>query len=39
MSIANWREMRREKKVSLICSIVLIVVVGGLGMYEWLRKD
>lgn len=39
MSIVNWREMRIEKKVSLICSIVLIAAIGGFGIYEWLRKD
>ncbi|EGA90204.1 hypothetical protein GPDM_06650 [Planococcus donghaensis MPA1U2] len=39
MSIANWRGMKTEKKVSLICSIVLIVAIGGFGIYEWLMKD
>ncbi len=31
--------MKIEKKVSLICSLVLIVAIGGYGIYEWVVKD
>lgn len=27
------------RKLSLICSIVLIVAIGGWGIYEWISKD
>jgi hypothetical protein len=27
------------KKVSLICSLTLIMAIGGFGIYEWLSKD
>ncbi|HLT55481.1 MAG TPA: hypothetical protein VK057_05185 [Bacillota bacterium] len=27
------------KKVSLICSIIVIVAIGSYGLYEWLARD
>ncbi|MDM5186849.1 hypothetical protein QUF99_05620 [Bacillus sp. DX4.1] len=27
------------KKVSVICSLTLIIAVGGFGIYEWISKD
>jgi len=27
------------KKVSLICSLVLIIAIGGYGIYEWITKE
>lgn len=31
--------MKIEKRVSLFCSIVIIIAIGGFGVYEWLVKD
>ncbi|MGO5012113.1 hypothetical protein ACTQ5K_09635 [Niallia sp. Sow4_A1] len=31
--------MTTVKKVSLICSLVLITSIGGFGIYEWIAKD
>lgn len=39
MGIAKWKRMKIEKRVSLICSVILMVAIGGFGIYEWLRKD
>jgi len=27
------------KKVNLICSLVLIIAIGGYGIYEWITKE
>jgi hypothetical protein len=27
------------KKVSIICSLILVFAIGGYGIYEWLTKD
>jgi len=31
--------MLTVKKVSLLCSIVLIIAIGGFGIYEWITKE
>lgn len=31
--------MTTVKKVSLICSLVLIIAIGGYGIYEWITKE
>lgn len=31
--------MTTVKKVSIICSLILVVAVGGFGLYEWFEKD
>lgn len=31
--------MTTVKKVSLICSLVLIIAIGGFGIYEWITKE
>ena len=31
--------MTTVKKVSLICSLVLITAIGGYGIYEWISKE
>ncbi|MFJ7953739.1 hypothetical protein ACIQZG_19740 [Lysinibacillus sp. NPDC096418] len=31
--------MTTVKKVSLICSLVLVIVIGGYGIYEWITKE
>ncbi len=31
--------MAVTKKVSIICSLVLVVAIGGFGLYEWFAKD
>ncbi|KEF37788.1 hypothetical protein M670_03094 [Schinkia azotoformans MEV2011] len=31
--------MTTVKKVSLICSLVLITAIGGYGVYEWITKE
>ncbi|GIN87632.1 hypothetical protein J6TS2_40180 [Heyndrickxia sporothermodurans] len=31
--------MTTVKKVSLICSLVLITAIGGYGIYEWITKE
>ena len=31
--------MTTIKKVSLICSLVLITAIGGYGIYEWITKE
>lgn len=31
--------MTAAKKVSIICSLVLVIAVGGFGLYEWFAKD
>lgn len=35
MTFSIWR----GKKVSLICSIIVIAAIGGYGLYEWYAKD
>lgn len=30
--------MKIEKKISLVCSLVIIISIGGFGIYEWLVK-
>ena len=39
MKAADWSEMKIEKKVSLMCSLVLILAIGGFGLYEWITKN
>lgn len=31
--------MTIEKKVSILCSLILIFSIGGFGIYEWVAKD
>lgn len=31
--------MTTVKKVNLICSLVLIIAIGGYGIYEWITKE
>ena len=31
--------MTAVKKVSIFCSLVLIIAIGGFGLYEWVVKD
>lgn len=31
--------MTAVKKVSIICSLVLVIAIGGFGLYEWFAKD
>lgn len=31
--------MTAAKKMSIICSLVLVIAVGGFGLYEWFAKD
>ena len=27
------------KKISILCSLVLVIAIGGFGIYEWITKD
>lgn len=27
------------KKVSIICSLIVVIAIGGFGLYEWFAKD
>ncbi|MBU8878886.1 hypothetical protein BGM26_07795 [Bacillus sp. FJAT-29790] len=31
--------MNTVKKVSIICSFILIIAIGGFGVYEWITKE
>lgn len=39
MNAADRRGMNIKKKISLFCSVIVIVAIGGFGVYEWLAKD